>query len=64
MKPQPPCKNCVAPKRHQGCHDVCEEFIAYKEAKLQFNLEMGKIRDANVYFDERRPKCASKHRRK
>ena len=22
------CKECVAPKRHPGCHGTCEEYLA------------------------------------
>lgn len=25
------CKDCVAPKRHPGCHDYCEEYLKEKE---------------------------------
>ena len=25
------CKDCVAPKRHPGCHDRCPEYLAEKE---------------------------------
>lgn len=25
------CKDCVAPKRHPGCHGVCPEYIHEKE---------------------------------
>lgn len=27
-----PCKDCVAPKRHPGCHGACQEYIDWKEA--------------------------------
>lgn len=26
--PNTPCKECVKPKRHLGCHDHCEEYQA------------------------------------
>lgn len=26
-----PCHNCVAPKRHVGCHSTCPEFLASEE---------------------------------
>lgn len=35
------CKNCVAPKRHVGCHSTCEEYI---EAKGKYD----KIREKMV----------------
>ena len=25
------CKDCVAPKRHPGCHDYCKEYLKEKE---------------------------------
>ena len=34
------CYKCVAPKRHVGCHDTCEEYKAEKEelkVKKEFN---------------------------
>ena len=24
------CKGCVAPKRHPGCHGICEDYIRDK----------------------------------
>lgn len=26
------CKNCVAPKRHLGCHSTCPEYLSEKAA--------------------------------
>ena len=26
-----PCKDCVAPKRHVGCHATCKEYIDWKD---------------------------------
>lgn len=25
------CKNCVAPKRHIGCHATCAEYLSEKK---------------------------------
>ena len=25
------CKDCVAPKRHIGCHEVCAEYLSEKK---------------------------------
>jgi hypothetical protein len=33
VKPDAPCKGCE--KRHEACHDSCEEFKAYKEKQLK-----------------------------
>ncbi len=27
-----PCKECVAPKRHVGCHGTCRGYIDWKTA--------------------------------
>lgn len=27
------CKNCVAPKRHPGCHSTCPDYILDKQKK-------------------------------
>ena len=29
-----PCYNCVAPKRHIGCHSTCEERYKYIAKKI------------------------------
>lgn len=26
-----PCKYCVAPRRHSGCHSSCQAYIEWKE---------------------------------
>lgn len=28
-----PCRYCVAPKRHVGCHSTCPEFLASEVEK-------------------------------
>lgn len=33
------CYGCEAPKRHAGCHDVCEEYLAEK-SKLEEYKEL------------------------
>lgn len=35
------CKDCVAPKRHLGCHSTCKE---YKEEKARWEETKEKIR--------------------
>ena len=35
------CKDCVAPKRHLGCHDTCKE---YKEQKKEHEAKKEKER--------------------
>lgn len=44
------CKECVAPKRHPGCHDRCPEYIKEKavhEAEREERLKV-KIRNWNL----------------
>lgn len=31
MRKENPCKDCVAPKRHLGCHDRCSERAEWLE---------------------------------
>lgn len=35
------CKDCVAPKRHPGCHATCKEYIDEK-AQLEKDKEKAK----------------------
>lgn len=55
MRPQAPCKDCE--KRELGCHGKCAEYLEFKEQQHIFDLQMAKIRDCNVYFDDRVQKC-------
>ena len=32
-----PCKNCG--NRHYGCHDTCEKYIAFSNARQKYNKE-------------------------
>lgn len=36
------CKDCVAPKRHLGCHDTCKE---YKKEKAEHEAAKQKERE-------------------
>ena len=40
-----PCKNCVAPKRHPGCHATCPDYILEKTKhnKLKEKIKNEKI---------------------
>ena len=35
------CKDCIPPKRHIGCHDICEE---YKKEKAEYEIKKQKER--------------------
>lgn len=41
-----PCKDCVAPKRHQGCHAECGEYRDWN-AERQEDLE--RVRKIKYY---------------
>jgi len=40
------CKDCVAPKRHPGCHGVCPEYI---HEKALWEEEKKAIREEHRY---------------
>ena len=42
------CHKCVAPKRHPGCHDTCQE---YKNEKAKFEA----IKEAEKKEKEKHP---------
>lgn len=51
------CKDCIAPKRHQGCHATCQEYIKEKaqleKDKDKFKADMKKVPSFSAYdFDE------------
>ena len=57
------CMNCVAPKRHPGCHDRCAEYLkektqhdALKEAEYKRKqIEYGLIaRHTAIKFHQRK----------
>ena len=49
--PNAPCYQCE--KRHEACHDSCEEYQAYKKAKLEFNLQMADVKGYETYSTQR-----------
>ena len=47
-----PCKGCVKPKRHIGCHDHCEEYLKFKGEKEQENKARREYSEgAHLNFD-------------
>lgn len=49
------CKDCVAPKRHPGCHGVCPEYLYEKalwECEKHLNIEDDNLhrKDKNLSF--------------
>ena len=62
-----PCKGCVAPKRHPGCHGTCLEYLAYKAEYDKRKAAYDRERDISVgIIISRREKVykAMKDRRK
>lgn len=48
-RPKFPCKNCVAPKRHIGCHDKCGEYLTVKlDNELFLERKRQMDRDAKI----------------
>ena len=54
------CKDCVAPKRHPGCHDKCPEYLEQKakyeeikEAERKWKEVRGGLIDQrnNLYYE-------------
>ena len=43
------CHLCVAPKRHPGCHDHCDEYKTAKENDRQYKLANEADREARIY---------------
>lgn len=55
------CKDCVAPKRHPGCHGVCPEYL-YEKALWEEEKKV--IREEHRRFSElyeQRSKGVQKH---
>jgi hypothetical protein len=49
-----PCKNCVAPKRHSGCHGHCKEYIEWNEIhKQELELIQAKRHEEEDCFPNR-----------
>lgn len=40
------CKNCVAPKRHIGCHATCAEYLSEKKEHDELRDKERKWREA------------------
>lgn len=55
-----PCRDCVAPKRHAGCHGHCEEYKTWDNARKQ---ELDKIRSAKNAESDYTYMCVQRHAR-
>lgn len=43
-----PCKDCVPPKRHGGCHDHCEEFLELKRKCEEMNKKIAEAKQIEM----------------
>lgn len=63
-----PCKDCLAPVRHIGCHANCEKYLAWKKAYDEWNNkvfnERSKSRAVDKYLIDRSLKTKAEYRRK
>lgn len=55
------CKDCVAPKRHPGCHGVCPEYLyekaLWEEERKSFVRNIGD----SVSYTSNAPRECEKH---
>ncbi len=57
------CKDCVAPKRHPGCHDHCDIYIEEKRKHDELREKEGKINKARYDYIGHRIKCITRYHR-
>ena len=61
------CSDCVAPKRHPGCHDHCSEYAAEKAEYDKLKAEDDKRRKVKADIYNQRSinvaKAMRRHRR-
>lgn len=48
------CKDCVAPKRHVGCHAECQEYIDEKKKHDEKKAEIDRQRQSENAIDDHR----------
>ena len=53
-KPDSPCKDCR--KRHEACHDDCEEFRVYREKRAEIEKRRREIASGTEIDIERAEK--------
>lgn len=52
MKDDSPCKECKPPKRYPGCHDHCEEGLAWDEKVKEEKEKIRKIKNKEKLIGE------------
>lgn len=46
-----PCKLCIPPKRHTGCHGTCEEYISWDDEHKRKLAERYHAKDMDdIYY--------------
>lgn len=61
------CKDCVAPKRHTGCHENCSEYLYEKKLHDERRQAISEKRQAeNALYSQRERAVhkALRHRRR
>jgi hypothetical protein len=43
-----PCKGCVPPKRHEACHDTCQEYKEMKRNTAEINRKIAEARQIEL----------------
>lgn len=52
-----PCKECVEPKRHTGCHSECTEYLDWKAAEEERKaIERKRKEDELALFNSFKPR--------
>ena len=54
-----PCKECVPPERHPGCHTFCEAYIEWKEEWEELKVKIRKQKQMDSW---NRPENLNKRR--
>ena len=60
------CRDCVAPKRHIGCHSNCKEYLDDKAKAAEIQKKKDAERNTNSYIigkcEEAKAKSAKKYK--
>lgn len=54
-----PCRECVPPERHLGCHTFCEAYIEWKEELEELKVKIRKQKQMDGW---NRPENLNKRR--
>ena len=51
MSNNAPCKGCIPPKRHLGCHGECEEYKRFQEGIAELKTTIRKEKELNTLLN-------------